>query len=81
MHNKEGERLQECCALPPCRNAREKGWTVKADGDKGYRRVVASPQPQQVLEARAIKARPPTLMQACELFLGLDWGFKPKIKY
>ena len=29
--------------LLPCRNAREKGWTVKADGDKGYRRVVASP--------------------------------------
>jgi len=35
----------------------EKGWVVKADGDKGFRRVVASPAPLQVLEARAIKAR------------------------
>ena len=40
---------------------------MKPDGDKGYRRVVASPQPQQVLEARAIKARPSTLRQAEQL--------------
>lgn len=39
------------------RQAKEKGWTVKRDGDKGHRRVVASPKPLQVLEARAIKAR------------------------
>ncbi|CAL8467155.1 g6691 [Coccomyxa elongata] len=37
------------------RFAREKGFEVKPDGDKGYRRVVASPQPKQVLEARAIQ--------------------------
>ena len=30
---------------------------MKRDGDKGHRRVVASPKPLQVLEARAIKAR------------------------
>jgi hypothetical protein len=28
---------------------------MKPDGDKGYRRVVASPAPKQVLEARAIQ--------------------------
>ncbi|EIE27027.1 hypothetical protein COCSUDRAFT_83586 [Coccomyxa subellipsoidea C-169] len=35
--------------------AKEKGFDVKPDGDKGYRRVVASPAPKQVLEARAIQ--------------------------
>ena len=32
-----------------------RGWTVTRDGD-GYRRVVASPQPQEILELRAIRA-------------------------
>jgi len=37
------------------RFAKEKGFTVKPDGDKGYRRVVPSPAPVEVLEARAIQ--------------------------
>ena len=36
------------------RLAREKGWAIAADGDK-WRRVVASPDPQAVVEARAIQ--------------------------
>ena len=36
------------------RLAKEKGWTVKADGDK-WRRVVPSPQPKRIFEIRPIK--------------------------
>jgi len=36
------------------RLAQEKGWVVKADGDK-WRRVVASPQPKRIFEIRPIK--------------------------
>ncbi|WP_342649593.1 carbamate kinase [Pseudomonas sp. REB1044] len=36
------------------RLAQEKGWVVKADGDK-YRRVVASPKPKRIFEIRPIK--------------------------
>ncbi|WP_060483421.1 carbamate kinase [Pseudomonas sp. NBRC 111119] len=36
------------------RLAAEKGWVVKADGDK-YRRVVASPAPKRIFEIRPIK--------------------------
>jgi carbamate kinase len=35
------------------RNAAEKGWTIKPDGDK-WRRVVASPKPQRIFEIRPI---------------------------
>lgn len=36
------------------RLAKEKGWVVKADGDK-YRRVVASPKPKRIFEIRPIQ--------------------------
>ncbi|MFK8329218.1 carbamate kinase [Pseudomonas sp. BJa5] len=36
------------------RLAKEKGWVVKADGDK-FRRVVASPRPKRIFEIRPIK--------------------------
>jgi carbamate kinase len=38
------------------RLARDRGWEVAEDSDRGWRRVVASPEPQVILEARAIKA-------------------------
>jgi carbamate kinase len=36
--------------------AAEKGWTVVQDADRGWRRVVPSPQPLEVIEATAIRA-------------------------
>jgi carbamate kinase len=38
------------------RLAAEKGWTVVKDADRGWRRVVPSPDPQEVIEAPAIRA-------------------------
>ena len=35
--------------------AAELGWTVMRDGDRGYRRVIASPQPMRVIEAPIIE--------------------------
>jgi carbamate kinase len=37
------------------RFAKERGWTVKKDSDRGWRRVVASPVPLKTLNAQAIK--------------------------
>ncbi len=36
--------------------ASEKGWTVVKDADRGWRRVVPSPQPIEVIEATAVRA-------------------------
>ncbi|MBR2741667.1 carbamate kinase [Candidatus Saccharibacteria bacterium] len=35
--------------------AREKGWTVKEDAGRGWRRVVASPKPIDIVEKKSIK--------------------------
>jgi carbamate kinase len=37
------------------RRAREMGWTVVEDAGRGWRRVVASPLPQKILELEAVK--------------------------
>lgn len=37
------------------RMGRERGWTVKKDADRGWRRVVASPRPVDVIETKVIK--------------------------
>jgi carbamate kinase len=36
--------------------ARTRGWTVKEDAGRGYRRVVPSPEPVRIVEAAAIRA-------------------------
>lgn len=36
--------------------ARERGWAIKEDSNRGYRRVVPSPRPLKVVEAGVIKA-------------------------
>ena len=43
------------------------GWTVMQDGDRGWRRAIASPQPKRVIEAPIIErlAREGTLIIAC----------------
>jgi carbamate kinase len=38
------------------RFAAERGWTVKQDGDRGWRRVVGSPSPQGIVEGQIIRA-------------------------
>jgi carbamate kinase len=35
--------------------AQEKGWLVKQDSNRGYRRVVPSPKPQRILEEETLK--------------------------
>lgn len=36
--------------------ARERGWVMKKDSNRGYRRVVASPVPKEIVEKKTIKS-------------------------
>jgi carbamate kinase len=59
-----GSFLDEATAR---RLAGELGWTVMRDGDRGWRRTIASPRPVRVVEAPLIErlAREGTLVIAC----------------
>jgi len=54
----------------------ENGWTLVMDAGRGYRRVVPSPQPQEVIEWEAIK----TLMEAGVLTIATGGGGVPVVR-
>ncbi len=53
--------------------AKEKGWAVGEDAGRGYRRLVASPQPLKIIEAEAIK----TLAEAGNIVVAAGGGGIP----
>lgn len=56
--------------------AGERGWVVKEDAGRGYRRVVASPKPKEIIEINAIKA----MVDAGNLVVCCGGGGIPVIK-
>jgi len=58
------------------KKVREEGWTVKEDAGRGWRRVVPSPLPQEVLEESAIK----TLSEQDFVVVGVGGGGIPVIR-
>jgi carbamate kinase len=57
------------------RRATEMGWTVVEDAGRGWRRVVASPQPKEVVELEAIK----TLIDSGVVVIAVGGGGIPVI--
>ena len=56
--------------------AAEKGWSIVKDADRGWRRVVPSPQPLEVIEAGAIRA----LIEAGSMVVAGGGGGVPVIR-
>ena len=57
--------------------AAERGWVVKKDADRGYRRVVPSPEPVAILETDAIRA----LLNQGQVVVAAGGGGVPVVRY
>jgi carbamate kinase len=57
--------------------AAERGWVVKQDSNRGYRRVVPSPEPVAILETDAIRA----LLNQGQVVVAAGGGGVPVVRY
>lgn len=55
---------------------REKGWQLIKDGSRGYRRVVASPEPLEIQQARIIRS----MLDAGEIVIAAGGGGIPVVR-